>query len=214
MTYPDGGGEDRELVVEQRQYAIQRIDGLPPKQVTPPEEVLARIRRENAVIAELRKADRPEADFLSGFDWPAIGRISGVYGSQRILNGQPRRPHFGIDVAAPEGTPILAPADGLVVLAEDDLYYTSGTVILDHGHGLSSAFLHLKTVTAKVGQFLKKGQPMGTLGATGRATGPAPGLAHQLVQGTPGPGLSGRPDAGGIGAAISPALSMTQTWRK
>ena len=106
------------------------------------------------------------------FDWPAVGRISGVYGSQRILNGQPRRPHYGIDVAAPEGTPILAPADGLVVLAENDLYYTGGTVILDHGHGLSSAFLHLQTVTAKVEQFLKKGQPMGTLGATGRATGP------------------------------------------
>src|SRR3546814_11127314 len=107
--------------------------------------------------AALREYDLPGTLFRSGFVWPAIGRISGVYGSQRILNGEARQPHYGVDIAAPVGTPIKAPADGVVVLAEADLYYTGGTVILDHGHGLSSAFLHLPTVPAKVGDRLRRG---------------------------------------------------------
>lgn len=172
ITYADGRKEQRQLSVRKRQYDIQRIDGLPESQVTPPEEVWERIKRENAVIAELRKVDRPVADFESGFVWPALGPISGVYGSQRVLNGKPKRPHYGVDVAAPEGTPVRAPADGVVVLAEADLYYTGGTVILDHGHGLSSAFLHMKDVTVKVGDRLRQGDVLGSLGATGRATGP------------------------------------------
>jgi murein DD-endopeptidase MepM/ murein hydrolase activator NlpD len=172
ITYADGRSEERSLSIAKREYAIQRIDGLPESKVSPPEEVWARIKRENAVIAELRKADRPAPDFESGFTWPAIGPISGVYGSQRVLNGKPKRPHYGVDVAAPEGTPVRAPADGVVVLAEADLYYTGGTVILDHGHGLSSAFLHMKDVSAEVGDRLRQGDVLGTLGGTGRATGP------------------------------------------
>jgi len=172
VTYPDGRQETRSLAVAQRTYEIQRIDGLPASKVSPPESVYARIKKENAKIVAVRKLDRPEADFLKGFAWPAQGVISGVYGSQRILNGTPKQPHYGVDIAAPAGTPAYAPADGLVVLAEDDLYYTGGTVILDHGYGLTSAFLHMQDVTVEVGQHLKKGDPMGTIGATGRATGP------------------------------------------
>jgi len=172
VTASGGTVERRTLTIAPREFAIQRIDGLPPKMVTPPPEVLERIRRENAEIAALRKLDRPEPMFASGFAWPATGRISGVYGSQRILNGEPKQPHYGVDIAAPTGTPIKAPADGVVVLAETDLYYTGGTVILDHGHGLSSAFLHLSAVTVKVGDRLRQGDVLGKLGATGRVTGP------------------------------------------
>lgn len=172
ITAPDGALDRRTLEVAVRDYAIQRIDGLPPKMVTPPPETLARIRREIAEIKAARAQDRPDTDFLSGFVWPAQGRISGVYGSQRILNGEPRRPHFGIDIAAPTGTPVVAPADGVVTLAVTDHYYTGGTVILDHGHGLSSAFLHMDSVTVKPGDRLRQGDPMGTVGSTGRSTGP------------------------------------------
>lgn len=172
VTFPDGTTEQRTLSIEKRTYDVQKIDGLPPKMVNPPEDVLARIRAENAEIAKVRKVDRPEALFESGFAWPAQGRISGIYGSQRVLNGTPKRPHFGVDVAAPVGTPITAPADGVVVLAEHDLYYTGGTVLLDHGHGLTSAFLHMNDVLVKVGTRVRQGDPIGTLGATGRVTGP------------------------------------------
>lgn len=172
VTYPDGRQETRSLQVAQRTYEIQRIDGLPASKVTPPESVWARIKKENAKIAAVRVVNRQEADFLKGFDWPAEGIISGVYGSQRILNGKPKQPHYGVDIAAPVGTLVVAPADGLVVLAERDLYYTGGTIVLDHGYGLTSAFLHMETVGVEVGQQLKKGDAMGTIGATGRATGP------------------------------------------
>lgn len=172
VRHPDGRTERQTLAIARRTYDIQRIDGLPPKMVTPPADVLARIRRENAAIGETRMIDTAEPLFRSGFIWPARGRISGVYGSQRILNGEPRRPHFGIDIAAPVGTPVVAPADGIVRLAENDLYYSGGTIILDHGHGLSSAFLHMARVTVTVGQRIAQGDPIGTIGATGRVTGP------------------------------------------
>lgn len=172
ITAPDGAVDRRELKVEPRDYDIQRIDGLPRKMVTPPADVLARIRREGAAIKAARSRDTPVAYFRSGFTWPARGRISGVYGSQRILNGKPRRPHFGIDIAGPVGTTVVAPADGIVRLAEPDLYYSGGTIILDHGHGLSSAFLHMSRVVVKPGDGVKQGDPLGAIGATGRATGP------------------------------------------
>ncbi|UUX48236.1 M23 family metallopeptidase [Nisaea acidiphila] len=167
----DGREQRRTLDVAKRDYKIQRIDGLPQKYVAPPADVLARIRRENAEIKRVRQIDTEHAYFAEGFIWPAKGRISGVYGSQRILNGEPKRPHYGVDVAAPAGTPVVAPAGGIVRLAERDLYYTGGTIILDHGHGLTSAFLHMQDVTVKVGQELKRGDPMGTIGSTGRSTG-------------------------------------------
>ena len=172
VTAPNGTAGRRTLAIAPRTFDIQRIDGLPPRMVTPPAEVLERIRRENAQIADLRKIDRPEPLFRSGFVWPATGRISGVYGSQRVLNGEAKQPHYGVDIAAPVGTAIKAPADGVVTLAEPDLYYTGGTVILDHGYGLSSAFLHMSAVSVKVGDRLRQGDVLGALGATGRVTGP------------------------------------------
>ena len=172
LRHPDGAISTRILQVKKRKYRIQRIDGLPPKMVTPPKKVLARIRRENAMIGRARKRDTQVPYFMKGWIWPAKGRISGVYGSQRILNGKPRRPHFGVDVAAPVGTPIVAPSDGVVTLVEPDLYYTGGTVIIDHGHGVSSAFLHMQDVTATPGKTVRQGEKIGTLGGTGRATGP------------------------------------------
>ncbi len=170
--FRDGSRRTESLTIKPRKYKIQRIDGLPPKMVTPPKSVLDRIIRENQIIKNARSLDSTVPHFLRGWQWPAKGRISGVYGSQRILNGKPRRPHYGIDIAAPAGTPVVAPSDGVVRLAERDLYYTGGTIILDHGHGLSSAFLHMQRVTVKPGQFVKQGEKIGTLGATGRSTGP------------------------------------------
>ncbi len=172
VRFSNGMTEGRTLRIKSREYKIQRIDGLPRKMVTPPESEWDRIKAENARIAELRAVDLPEPLFESGFAWPVLGRVSGVFGSQRILNGEPKRPHFGIDVAAPVGTPIGAAADGIVVLAHENMYYTGGTVMLDHGHGLTSVYSHLKEVLAKEGQRVTRGTPIGTLGATGRATGP------------------------------------------
>lgn len=172
VRFPDGRTEERALAVEARDYDVQRIDGLPPRMVTPPDAVLARIKAENAKIAETRRNDGATPYFLDGFVWPTLGRISGIYGSQRILNGQPRQPHYGIDIAAPAGTPVRAPAGGVVTLAEDDLYYTGGTIILDHGHGLTSAFLHMKDVEVTLGQTVAQGARLGTVGSTGRSTGP------------------------------------------
>ena len=169
---PDGAEERIDIDVAPREYEIQRIDGLPPKQVTPPPEVLERIRREAQAVAAARAARDLRPDFRAGFVWPSRGPISGVYGSQRILNGEPRRPHFGVDVAAPEGAPVVAPAPGIVTMAEPDLYYSGGTLIIDHGHGLTSSFLHLSEVLVEPGQRVAQGDLIGRVGATGRATGP------------------------------------------
>jgi murein DD-endopeptidase MepM/ murein hydrolase activator NlpD len=172
VTYPDGRSDRRALVIAQRDYEIQRIDGLPQNQVTPPQEFYDRLARERAEVAEARSGayDFPYA--FGPYVWPARGIISGVYGSQRILNGEPRQPHFGVDVAAPEGTPVTAPAAGLVTLAVTDHYYTGGTIIIDHGYGVTSTLLHMQSVTVEKGQRVEQGDPLGTIGATGRATGP------------------------------------------
>ena len=170
--FPDGAREERPLRITQRQYNIQRLNGLPPDKVTPPPAVLERIRRENVRLGDARRRDIPQAWFLSGFAWPVTGRISGVYGSQRILNGEPRQPHYGVDIAAPVGTPVRAPADGVVTLAEPDLYYTGATLIIDHGHRLSSTLMHLDRIDVRVGQQVRKGDLVATVGKSGRVTGP------------------------------------------
>jgi len=171
-TFTDGSREWRELKVGQRKYKIQRIDGLPPRKISPSEEDLARIHRESALIKEARAQDDARTDFLKGFIWPAKGRISGVYGSQRILNGEPRRPHYGLDIAAPVGTLVVAPASGIVTLTHLDMFYSGGTLILDHGHGLSSTFIHLHRILVKEGQYVRQGDVIAEIGATGRVTGP------------------------------------------
>jgi len=162
-----------EKKVFKRKYKIQRIDGLPPKQVTPPPEVFDRIKRDNKLIGKARAIDSKLVFFKDKFIYPIDKYIiTGVYGSQRILNGKPRRPHYGIDFHAPEGTPVRAMMDGEVTLVEKDMYFTGGTLIFDHGHGISTLFMHMKDINVKLGQKVKKGEIVGTLGQSGRATGP------------------------------------------
>lgn len=167
-----GKPETMRLAIAQRRYDVQRIDGLPPAQVTPPPEALPRIREEGARIAAARATDTPQTWFRSGWMWPAEGPVSGVYGSQRILNGEPRQPHYGLDIAGPPGTPVMASTDGRVLLAETDLYFTGGTVVLDHGFGLTGVYSHLQRVDVVRGQMLRQGEVLGTIGATGRVSGP------------------------------------------
>ncbi len=170
--FPDGSRTHRDLRVAQRSYDVQRVDGLPPGKVSPSEEDMVRIRRDIALVKKARARDDPREDFLGGFQWPVKGRISGVYGSQRVLNGKPRRPHFGVDVAAPVGAIVRAPADGVVTLAHDDMFFSGGTLIVDHGHGLSSSFLHLSAILVKEGDRIRQGDPIAKVGATGRVSGP------------------------------------------
>ena len=158
--------------VFKREYKIQRIDGLEEKKVTPPEEVYERIKRENKWIGEARAINSDLTFFKNKFTKPLEKAIvTGVYGSQRILNGKPKWPHYGIDFAAEEGTEIKAMLDGVVTLAEPDLFYTGGTLIFDHGHGISTLYMHMKTLIVKKGQEVKQGDVIGTVGSTGRSTG-------------------------------------------
>ena len=167
---------DRQKIVKKvfkRKYNIQRIDGLEQKKVTPPEEVYERIKKENKLIAEARAIDSDLEFFKDKFIIPVDDAvITGVYGSQRILNGKPRWPHYGLDFAQKEGTPVKAMINGTVTLVEPDLYYTGGTLIFDHGHGISTLYMHMKEIFVKKGQKINQGDIIGTVGATGRATGP------------------------------------------
>ena len=159
--------------VQKRKYNIQRIDGLEEKKVTPPEEVYERIKKENKLIAEARAIDSDLNFFKDKFIIPVDDAvITGVYGSQRILNGKPRWPHYGLDFAQKEGTPVKAMLNGTVTLVEPDLYYTGGTLIFDHGHGISTLYMHMKEIFVKKGQKVNQGDIIGAVGATGRATGP------------------------------------------
>jgi murein DD-endopeptidase MepM/ murein hydrolase activator NlpD len=167
-----GESEEKTLDIAKRDYKIQRIDGLPESMVEPPASVLSRIERENRLIGAARARDTDEAWFAEEFDWPVKGPITGVYGSQRILNGVPKRPHFGVDIAAGQGKAIRAPAGGVVALAEKDLYFTGGTIILDHGRGVSTTYLHMSRLDVAKGDRVAKGDTIGAVGKTGRATGP------------------------------------------
>ena len=158
--------------VLKRKYNIQRIDGLEESKVTPPESVYKRIKKENNAIGEARAINSELQFFKQKFIMPVEGIISGVYGSQRILNGKPRWPHYGIDIAAKQGTMIKSSGSGVVTMSEDDLYYTGGTVIMDHGHGISTIYSHLESVLVSVGDLINQGDIIGTVGSTGRSTGP------------------------------------------
>ncbi len=171
VTWSDGTVETQSFTPTVRQYDIQRVNGLPQNTVTPPPEVLARIKQEAADIYLARQRDTAGDDFLSGFDWPAPGIESGVFGSQRIDNGVPMTPHFGVDMAAPTGTPIHAPARGIVSLSADH-YLNGGFTLIDHGQGVSTSYLHQSKRLVKEGDAIKRGQLIGHVGQTGRATGP------------------------------------------
>ena len=158
--------------VFKRKYKIQRIDGLDESKVTPPEEVYKRIKEENNRIGEARAINSDLVFFKDKFIMPVEGITTGVYGSQRILNGKPKWPHYGIDIAAKQGTNIKSSGTGVVTMAEADLYYTGGTIIMDHGHGISTIYSHLETVIVSVGDKINQGDIIGTVGSTGRSTGP------------------------------------------
>lgn len=172
LAFANGEHLVRKLAVSQRTYDIQRVDGLPDRKVTPKPEDEKRIAEDAKAAAAARLLDDPRMDFLNGFNWPVQGRISGVYGSQRILNGVPKQPHFGVDIAGKVGTPVKAPADAVVTLAHPDMFYSGATLIMDHGHGLSSTFMHLDKILVKQGQTVKQGEVVAELGASGRVTGP------------------------------------------
>jgi murein DD-endopeptidase MepM/ murein hydrolase activator NlpD len=171
VRYPDSGGDSRSFTPTPRQYEEQKVEGLPQHTVTPPPEVRARIAREAENIYLARLTDSGGSDFLSGFDWPAPGILSGVFGSRRIDNGVPMSPHYGVDMAAPTGTPIQAPADGRVVIC-DDYFLDGGFTLIDHGQGVTTSYLHQSKRLVQVGEAVKRGQRIGLIGATGRATGP------------------------------------------
>lgn len=174
LTVVGSTGEQESVDIEliQRSYKTQSIEGVPQKTVTPSKDKLKRIREETALVKDARRADSDLQFFLDRFTVPIEAPITGVYGSQRIYNGVPKRPHFGVDYAAPTGSPVFAPAGGVVTLVHEDMYYSGGTLIVDHGFGISSTFIHLSEVVVEEGQTIKQGQLIAKVGAGGRSTGP------------------------------------------
>lgn len=169
---PDGGSETAAISVTPRDWPTERVNGVPPKTVNPPPAIAERIKREQAQVTAARVRDDNRTDFTQTFIWPVQGRISGRFGNARVYNGQPGAGHSGMDIAVPTGTPVKAPAAGVVTFAGPDLYLTGGTLLLDHGFGVSSNFLHLSRIDVKVGDRVEQGQVIAAVGATGRATGP------------------------------------------
>ncbi|WOB24680.1 MULTISPECIES: M23 family metallopeptidase [Xanthomonas] len=172
ITLPDGTQRSSSIAVTPRDWPTERVNGVPPKTVNPPAAIAERIKREQAQVTAARDRDDARTDFAQSFIWPVQGRISGRFGNARVYNGQPGAGHSGMDIAVPTGTPVKAPAAGVVTFAAPDLYLTGGTVLLDHGFGISSNFLHLSRIDVKVGDRVEQGQVIAAVGATGRATGP------------------------------------------
>jgi len=172
VTLPGQASKTLSYPVTPGKWEIQRINGLPKGQVNPPEAVMARIHRESQEIRNVRAKSSDLTGFTQHFIWPVHGRISSVFGSQRILDGEPKQPHYGVDVAVPSGTPVKAAADGVVSLVAQDLYFTGGTLMIDHGHGVQSVYCHLSKITVKTGEAIKQGQVIALSGQSGRATGP------------------------------------------
>ena len=158
--------------VKARKFKVQKINGLPKRKVTPNEQDMKRIRKEGELITKAKNTNSDLEYFFKNFIRPVDGITTGVFGSQRILNGQPRRPHYGIDIAAPKGTKVRNSNSGKVVLSEKNLFFTGGTIIVEHGHGLISIYSHLDKIFVKKGDYLKRGQFIATVGSTGRSTGP------------------------------------------
>jgi murein DD-endopeptidase MepM/ murein hydrolase activator NlpD len=171
ITHPGGGRETRRIAVARRQWDVQHITGLPPAQVTPDEAALRRITAERAQLVAARSTDSALAGFAEPLAWPARGRISGIFGSQRVLNGQPRQPHQALDIAAPTGTPVSAALGGRVTLSDDHFFFGQ-LLVIDHGHGVNTLYAHLSRRLVAVGETVARGQPIGAIGATGRVTGP------------------------------------------
>lgn len=171
-TLPDGKTWHETRPVAPRQYNIQRVTGIAERIMNPTKADLKRIARDNAQVAKARRRNDERLDFLGPYAWPATGPITGVYGSQRYYNGVPKRPHYGVDVGVPKGTPVTAPAGGIVTLAVPDMFFSGGTLIIDHGHGISSTLMHLSKILVKAGDRVERGQLVANSGASGRASGP------------------------------------------
>jgi len=172
LELPSGKKLSKDFKISQRKFQVQRINNLPKKMVTPPKSTYDRIANDNKSVKKVRHDVIEKCDLNEEWIMPAEGRISGVYGSKRILNGKPKQPHFGLDIAAPTGTKIIAPKSGKVTLVHEAMYYTGKTVIMNHGCGLTSTFIHLSKIDVKVGDDIRRGQKIGEIGATGRVTGP------------------------------------------
>jgi murein DD-endopeptidase MepM/ murein hydrolase activator NlpD len=172
IRQPATGWIEHHIAVTPRDWPVEQINGVPPATVNPPQDIAERIEREQARVVAVRTRDDARIGFTQAFIWPVEGRISGRFGNQRVYNGTPKSPHSGMDIAVPTGTPVKAPADGVITFADPDLYLTGGTVVLDHGHGISSNFLHLSRIDVKVGDSVKQGDVIAVTGATGRVTGP------------------------------------------
>lgn len=172
IKQPATGWIEHRVAITPRDWPVEQINGVPPATVNPPPAIAERIEREQASVVAVRTRDDASTGFTQPFIWPVLGRISGRFGNQRVYNGTPKAPHSGMDIAAATGTPVKAPADGVITFADPGLYLTGGTLVIDHGHGISSNFLHLSRIDAKVGDVVKQGDVIGAVGATGRATGP------------------------------------------
>ncbi|RLT96345.1 M23 family metallopeptidase [Ketobacter sp.] len=172
VTLADGRQQTLAFSIEKREYNLQRVEGVPARTVNPDPSHLKRIQEEAGQVKQARDTESDLHGFLQQFTWPVQGPISGVYGSQRFYNGEPRRPHYGVDIAVPQGTEILAPADGVVTLAHEDMFFSGGTMVIDHGHGISTSYLHMSKLLVTPGTAVTQGQVIGLVGATGRATGP------------------------------------------
>lgn len=172
LELADGRTWQETWPVRARQYDIQRVTGIAKRIMEPKPEDVARSREEAAQVAAARARDDARLDFLQSFIWPATGRVTGVYGSQRYYNGEPGRPHYGVDVGIPTGTPVVAPAAGIVTLAHPDMFYSGGTLIIDHGHGISSTLMHLSEILVQEGQSVAQGELVARSGSTGRSSGP------------------------------------------
>jgi murein DD-endopeptidase MepM/ murein hydrolase activator NlpD len=172
LTNIEGVVTEAQFKVTARSYDIQKVEGVPQRTVEPPAGQMQRIRSDSALVVQARRLVSDKTDFLPGFIKPLEGPITGVYGSQRFYNGVPKSPHYGLDYAAPAGPIVKAPAAGVVSLAHADLFYSGGTLLIDHGHGLSSSFLHLSEIVVKEGSRVQRGEVIARVGSTGRATGP------------------------------------------
>ncbi|MCG9697089.1 M23 family metallopeptidase [Shewanella sp. Isolate11] len=172
LVYPDGLTQIKPLTIAQKQYKIDRVNGIAKKIMKPAPKAVERAARDSKQVKAARNHFSEQTAFAQDFIWPLTGRISGVYGSQRVYNGKPGNPHYGVDVAAKTGTIVVAPADGVISLSVADMFYSGGTMIIDHGYGVSSSFLHLSKLYVKEGDTVKQGQAVAEVGATGRATGP------------------------------------------
>ncbi|GIU10123.1 periplasmic metalloprotease M23B family protein [Shewanella morhuae] len=172
LVYPSGLTEVKPLTLTKREYDIQSVKGISSKIMKPDPVAQQRAAKDSAQVKAARASFSNQTAFMQEFIWPLTGRISGVYGSQRIYNDVPGNPHFGVDVAAKTGTVVVAPADGVISLSVPDMFYSGGTMVIDHGYGVSSSFLHLSKLYVKTGEVVKQGQAVAEVGATGRANGP------------------------------------------